>query len=218
MKPASIAVAARCIALTKPRHALARSKLVHDVRQAELVVHRARHRRLEVVLAHRRRDQHADLGRVDARRLDRLAAGHRRGLVEGDALGPPAALLDAGQLGQQTRAQAPALVGGGELLVDPVGGDDLGSLDGLHADHAGAVVGVAGIPFTWGSVRSRRGHGSGEGGDEFGWRCCAHCQCSQANREADHEPARGWVDGDRRRGPCPSRSPAIGRASRAHRG
>ncbi len=102
--PASIAVAARWIALTKPRHALPRSKLRQPGREAEMVVDGAGDRRLEVVPADRGRDEHADLGAVDAGRDDRLLAGERRRLVEAHLLGPPAALGDAGDLLEQARA------------------------------------------------------------------------------------------------------------------
>ena len=50
--------------------------------ELQLMVHRARHRRLEVVLAHRGGDQHADALRIDACGVERRLAGHRCGLVE----------------------------------------------------------------------------------------------------------------------------------------
>ena len=120
--------------------------------QTELVMHCTRHRRLEVVLAHRGRDEHADLRWIDARVFDRLATGHRRGLIEGDTFGPPAALLDAGQFGEQAGAHAPPLVGVSKLFVDPGRGDDLGRFDRRHVDQACSAMSDAGISLHSGSV------------------------------------------------------------------
>lgn len=114
--------------------------------EAELVMHGTGDRRLEVVLAHRRGDEHADLGRIDARLVDGLAAGHRRSLIERDTIGPPAALLDAGELGEQPGSHAPTLVGGRELLVDPDRCDDLGRLDRCHRDHSRSAMRKTGVP------------------------------------------------------------------------
>ena len=119
MLPASIAVAAICMPLMNPRQALPTSKLRQLVRQVETMVHRTGDRRLEMVLAHRRGDEHADALGVDARCVDRRPPGHGRGLVELHALRPPAPRLDAGQLRERAGLQAGALVRLGELLIDP---------------------------------------------------------------------------------------------------
>ena len=67
-------------------------------------------------------------------------------LVEPHPLGPPAALLDPGELLEQAGAHVAAREDVGELLVDPGGGDDLGSLDRRHGDDADAAVTLCVVP------------------------------------------------------------------------
>ena len=122
--------------LTKPRQALVTSKFWHDGRQPERVVHGDRGRRLEVRAADRGVDHQPDLGGVDAGLGDRLAAGHGGAVDEGDAVGPPAALADAGEPLEQPGPQADPAVGVGEPLVERVGGDHLGGVDGVAASTA----------------------------------------------------------------------------------
>ena len=118
-------------------------------REAEMVMDGAGDRRLEVVAADGGVDHHADLGAVDSGGLDRLLAGERGGLVEAHLLGPPATLGDPGELLEQSGPDVAALVDVGELLVDPGGGDDLGSLDGLDRDDADVRVALGVIRRVW---------------------------------------------------------------------
>ena len=106
--------------LTKPRQALARSKLSAARRQARARVHGDRGRRLEVGAAHRGVDEQPDLRRVDAGLGDRLRPGHRRGVGEGDVVRPPAALADAGEALEHPGRMPEPLVRCGEPVVDLV--------------------------------------------------------------------------------------------------
>ena len=96
-------------------------------RQAERVVHCDRRGRLEVLPAHRGVDHEADPRRGRRRLGDRLATGHRRAVDEADALGPPAALVDAGEPLEHPGLEADPLVGRQQPLVDLVRGDHQGA-------------------------------------------------------------------------------------------
>ena len=101
--------------------------------ESQSEVHRTGHAGFEVVLAHRGRDQKVHLGRGDSGQLEGPHTGLGRRLVEGDLLGPPAALDDAGHRFEESRSDAATVVGLGQLLVDPGRSDDLGSLRVTHA-------------------------------------------------------------------------------------
>ena len=109
-------------------------------RQAEVVVDGAGDRRLEMVPAHRGRDEHPDLGAIDSGCDDRFLTGEGSRLVEPHLLRPPAALSDSRDLLEQPRPHTAPGGDVGELLVDPGRGDDLGRLDGFDRDHADVRV------------------------------------------------------------------------------
>ena len=121
--------------LRNPRQALATSKFMHDVRQAEGVVHREGGRGLEVRAAHRGVDEQPDPRGVDAGLGERLRPGHRGGVDEPDVVRPPAALGDPGEVGQQTGAQPDPTVRRGEPLVELAGGHDVRSVDPADGQH-----------------------------------------------------------------------------------
>ena len=98
------------------------------------------------MLRHRGTDQHADLGWINTRRVDSATTSERGCLIEGDAIGPPPALFDTGELSQQSGTQTTAIVGRRELLIDPVGGDDLGGFDRLDRNHPCVLMAITRIP------------------------------------------------------------------------
>ena len=109
-------------------------------RKAEVMMDGAGNRGLEVVPADGRRDEHPDLGAIDPGGHDRLLTRERRRRVESHLLGPPATLGDPCDLLEQAGTDVAALEDLGELLVDPRGGDDLGSLDCLDRDDADVAM------------------------------------------------------------------------------
>ena len=123
-----MAMAPTCMALTKPRQALPRSKFTHVgarpsrwcTEQATLGSRWCLQTEVEISRSTSEASTPAQLMAP--------APGERGRLVEGDPLGPPPALDDAGHRLEQSGTDAAALEGLGQLLVDPRRGDDLGGL------------------------------------------------------------------------------------------
>ena len=116
--PESISCAASVMPLTKPRHALVRSKLsaldgsdrfewMRDATEG------SRNVRVTDVLMSR-----PTFPGVDPRLGQRLGTGGRRGVVERHPLVPPAALVHPGHAGQQPPRQAQPLQGRRQALVE----------------------------------------------------------------------------------------------------